>query len=101
MTWDWFLPLVAQWIPSAKILHPHPNVCFDATYLPCIRGGRVLVGRNQRSKSWRGNLPDLDPSYWPVSGNKGLGSTCAARPCMKEGYSTRSEERRVAPIICV
>jgi RNA-directed DNA polymerase len=34
MTWARFLVLVRRWIPSAKILHPHPNVRFDAT----IRG---------------------------------------------------------------
>jgi RNA-directed DNA polymerase len=33
MTWERFLSLVGQWIPSAKILHPHPNVRFDARYL--------------------------------------------------------------------
>jgi len=33
MTWERFWPLVDQWIPSAKILHPHPNVRFDARYL--------------------------------------------------------------------
>ena len=32
MTWKRFLRLVGQWIPSAKILHPHPNVRFDAKY---------------------------------------------------------------------
>ena len=30
MTWERFWPLVDRWIPSAKILHPHPNVRFDA-----------------------------------------------------------------------
>src|SRR6476661_3775888 len=29
MTWERFWPLVDRWIPSAKILHPHPNVRFD------------------------------------------------------------------------
>jgi hypothetical protein len=24
---------VDRWIPSAKILHPHPNLRFDARYL--------------------------------------------------------------------
>ncbi len=33
MTWERFWLLVDRWIPSAKILHPHPNVRFDATYL--------------------------------------------------------------------
>lgn len=33
MTWARFEPLVACWIPSAKILHPHPNLRFDARYL--------------------------------------------------------------------
>jgi group II intron reverse transcriptase/maturase len=32
MTWERFWPLVDRWIPSAKILHPHPNVRFDATH---------------------------------------------------------------------
>ena len=32
MTWARFWPLVDQWIPSAKILHPHPNVRFDASH---------------------------------------------------------------------
>ena len=32
MTWERFLPLVDRWIPSAKILHPHPNVRFDAIH---------------------------------------------------------------------
>src|ERR1700732_3014958 len=32
MTWERFWPLVDQWIPSAKILHPHPNLRFDARY---------------------------------------------------------------------
>jgi RNA-directed DNA polymerase len=32
MTWERFWPLVGRWIPSAKILHPHPNVRFDARY---------------------------------------------------------------------
>jgi group II intron reverse transcriptase/maturase len=33
MTWERFWPLVNRWIPSAKILHPYPNVRFDAKYL--------------------------------------------------------------------
>src|SRR5436305_1704815 len=33
MTWERFWPLVDRWIPSARILHPHPNVRFDAKYL--------------------------------------------------------------------
>src|SRR5215831_17300136 len=33
MTWERFWPLVDRWIPSAKILHPHPNVRIDARYL--------------------------------------------------------------------
>jgi RNA-directed DNA polymerase len=33
MTWERFWRLVDRWIPSAKILHPHPNVRFDARYL--------------------------------------------------------------------
>jgi group II intron reverse transcriptase/maturase len=33
MTWERFWPLVNRWIPSAKILHPYPNVRFDANYL--------------------------------------------------------------------
>jgi len=32
MTWERFLTLVGRWIPSAKILHPHPNVRFDVTH---------------------------------------------------------------------
>jgi len=32
MTWVRFLLLVRRWIPSARILHPHPNVRFDATH---------------------------------------------------------------------
>ena len=32
MTWARFLRLVAVWIPSARILHPHPNVRFDAIH---------------------------------------------------------------------
>src|SRR5271163_622722 len=32
MTWARFLLLVGRWIPSAKILHPHPNVRFDAMH---------------------------------------------------------------------
>ena len=32
MTWARFLRLVSRWIPSARILHPHPNVRFDATH---------------------------------------------------------------------
>ena len=32
MTWERFWPLVDQWIPSAKILHPHPNLRFDARH---------------------------------------------------------------------
>jgi len=32
MTWERLWPLVGHWIPSAKILHPHPNVRFDARY---------------------------------------------------------------------
>jgi len=32
MTWERFWPLVDRWIPSAKILHPHPNVRFDAIH---------------------------------------------------------------------
>ena len=31
MTWARYLRLVRRWIPSARILHPHPNVRFDAT----------------------------------------------------------------------
>jgi RNA-directed DNA polymerase len=33
MTWVRFWPLVDRWIPSAKILHPHPNLRFDARHL--------------------------------------------------------------------
>ena len=32
MSWDRFWRLVDCWIPSAKILHPHPNVRFDAMH---------------------------------------------------------------------
>jgi RNA-directed DNA polymerase len=32
MTWARFLRLVSRWIPSARILHPHPNVRFDAIH---------------------------------------------------------------------
>jgi group II intron reverse transcriptase/maturase len=32
MTWDRYWRLVDRWIPSAKILHPHPNVRFDARH---------------------------------------------------------------------
>ena len=32
LTWTRFLTLVAAWIPSAKIMHPHPNVRFDAMH---------------------------------------------------------------------
>jgi RNA-directed DNA polymerase len=32
MTGDRFWQLVNRWIPSAKILHPHPNVRFDAMH---------------------------------------------------------------------
>jgi RNA-directed DNA polymerase len=32
MTRDRFWQLVHRWIPSAKILHPHPNVRFDAMH---------------------------------------------------------------------
>ncbi len=32
MTWERFWPSVDRWIPSAKILHPHPNLRFDARY---------------------------------------------------------------------
>ena len=32
MTWARFRPLLIRWIPTARILHPHPNVRFDATH---------------------------------------------------------------------
>jgi group II intron reverse transcriptase/maturase len=32
MTGEQFLSLVDRWIPSAKILHPHPNLRFDAIH---------------------------------------------------------------------
>jgi RNA-directed DNA polymerase len=32
MTWGRFRSLVDRWIPSAKILHPHPNVRFDVMH---------------------------------------------------------------------
>jgi RNA-directed DNA polymerase len=32
MTWARFRPLLIRWIPSARILHPHPNVRFDAMH---------------------------------------------------------------------
>ena len=32
MTWARFRPLVARWIPSVRVLHPHPNLRFDARY---------------------------------------------------------------------
>ena len=32
MIWERFLAFVGRWIPSAKILHPHPNVRFDAMH---------------------------------------------------------------------
>jgi group II intron reverse transcriptase/maturase len=32
LTWARFLRLVRRWLPSARILHPHPHVRFDATH---------------------------------------------------------------------
>jgi group II intron reverse transcriptase/maturase len=32
LTWARFLRVVDAWIPSARILHPHPNVRFDAMH---------------------------------------------------------------------
>jgi len=32
LTWSRFLSLIARWIPSAQILHPYPNVRFDAKH---------------------------------------------------------------------
>jgi RNA-directed DNA polymerase len=32
MTWERFWPLVDRWIPSARTLHPHPNLRFDAMH---------------------------------------------------------------------
>ena len=32
MTWARFMKLVVRWLPSAKILHPYPNVRFDAKH---------------------------------------------------------------------
>ena len=32
LTWTRFLVLVDAWIPSAQILHPHPNLRFDARH---------------------------------------------------------------------
>jgi hypothetical protein len=32
MTWARFRPLLIRWIPTARIMHPHPNVRFDATH---------------------------------------------------------------------
>ncbi len=32
MTWARFLSLIVRWIPSARILHPYPNVRFDAKH---------------------------------------------------------------------
>jgi len=32
MAWERFWPLVDRWIPSAMILHPHPNLRFDARH---------------------------------------------------------------------
>jgi RNA-directed DNA polymerase len=32
MTWERFRPLFIHWIPTARILHPHPNVRFDARH---------------------------------------------------------------------
>jgi len=32
MTWERYWRIVDRWIPSAKILHPHPNVRFDAKH---------------------------------------------------------------------
>ena len=32
MTWTRFRPLLIRWIPTARILHPHPNMRFDATH---------------------------------------------------------------------
>jgi len=32
MTWTQFRPLLIRWIPTARILHPHPNVRFDAMH---------------------------------------------------------------------
>ena len=32
MIWERFLSLVGRWIPSAKILHQHPNVRFDVMH---------------------------------------------------------------------
>ncbi len=32
LTWARFLRLVRRWLPSARILHPHPNVRFDAIH---------------------------------------------------------------------
>lgn len=30
--WDWFASLVARWLPRPRILHPYPNVRFDAMH---------------------------------------------------------------------
>jgi RNA-directed DNA polymerase len=32
MTWKRFRPLVARWIPSVTVLHPHPNLRFDVQH---------------------------------------------------------------------
>ena len=32
MTWSRFRPLLIRWIPTARILHPHPNVRFDVIH---------------------------------------------------------------------
>ena len=32
MTWARFRPLLIRWIPTARILHPHPNVRFDVMH---------------------------------------------------------------------
>jgi hypothetical protein len=32
LTWARFLRLAVAWIPSPRILHPHPNVRFDAIH---------------------------------------------------------------------
>jgi len=32
LTWERFGPLVARWIPHAQILHPYPDLRFDAKY---------------------------------------------------------------------
>ena len=63
MTWERFWPLVDRWLPSAKILHPHPNLRFDARYLRLEPYAVILLVRNRAGGAGLTGVPTATKGF--------------------------------------